>query len=159
MVWPISLRGTPSSGEYVRSADMVSQPKAGRVMSSCLCKYGEGAGFPFQVESLEDGIDDAVHALDIYEADHGPGATAHLHETALDHIGGAQLAPQVGSEGEERQQLRQVLRQAPYHVGVGLAPARLESTEGGFGPRPAFCQIDSLGRGLHLVVVALADFL
>ena len=31
--------------------------------SSCLCKYGEGAGFPFQVETLEDGVDDAVHAL------------------------------------------------------------------------------------------------
>jgi hypothetical protein len=26
------------------------------VMSSCLCKYGEGAGFPFQIESLEDGV-------------------------------------------------------------------------------------------------------
>jgi hypothetical protein len=23
-----------------------------------LCKYGEGAGFPFQIESLEDGVDD-----------------------------------------------------------------------------------------------------
>ena len=44
------------------------------VMSSCLCKYGEGAGFPFQVESLEDGVDDAVHALDIHKARHWPGA-------------------------------------------------------------------------------------
>src|SRR2546428_4813121 len=95
MVWPISLRGTPSSGEYVRSADMVSQPKAGRVMSSCLCKYGEGAGFPFQIESLEDGVDDAVQALDIYEAEHGPGATAHLHKAA-GYISSGAPVPQTG---------------------------------------------------------------
>src|SRR5712692_8092324 len=56
----------------------------GPVMSSCLCKYGEGAGFPFQIESLEDGVDDAVHALDIHKANHGPGAASHLHEAALD---------------------------------------------------------------------------
>ena len=48
------------------------------VMSSCLCKYGEGAGFPFQVESLEDGVDDTVHALDIYEAGHGTRCGAAL---------------------------------------------------------------------------------
>src|SRR6266849_10926793 len=53
--------------------------KAG-VTSSCLCKYGEGAGFPFQIESLEDGVDDTIHTLDVHEADHGPGATAHLHK-------------------------------------------------------------------------------
>src|SRR5215471_24584 len=28
------------------------------VTSSCVCKNLEGAGFPFQVESLEDGVDD-----------------------------------------------------------------------------------------------------
>ena len=30
-------------------------------MSSCLCKKLEGAVFPFQVKSLEDGVDNAVH--------------------------------------------------------------------------------------------------
>src|SRR3989442_13870516 len=64
-------------------------------MSSCLCKYGEGAGFPFQIESLEDGVDDAVHALDIYEADHGPGATAHLHKAA-GYISSGAPGPQTG---------------------------------------------------------------
>src|SRR5271163_3548530 len=59
-----------------------------RVMSSCLCKYGEGAGFPFQVESLEDGVDDAVHALDIHKAHHRPGTPSDFHEAAFDHIGG-----------------------------------------------------------------------
>src|SRR5207249_12203073 len=32
------------------------------VSSSCLCKEVEGAGFPFQIESLEDGVDDAIRA-------------------------------------------------------------------------------------------------
>jgi hypothetical protein len=41
-------------------------------MSSCLCKKVEGAIFPFQVESLEDGVNDAVHAFYVDEADHGP---------------------------------------------------------------------------------------
>jgi hypothetical protein len=72
-----------------------------RVMSSCLCKYGEGAGFPFQVESLEDGVDDAVHALDIHKAHHRPGAPPNFYEAALDHIGCPQLAPQVAGKGEE----------------------------------------------------------
>src|SRR5471030_1760236 len=34
-------------------------------MSSCLCKNAEGAVFPVQVESLEDGVNDAVHALHV----------------------------------------------------------------------------------------------
>jgi hypothetical protein len=33
----------------------------------------EAAGFPFQVESLEDGIDDSIHRLHV-ETDRGPGA-------------------------------------------------------------------------------------
>jgi len=36
----------------------------------------EGAGFPFQVESLEDGVNDTVYAFDIDEAHHRPGAAA-----------------------------------------------------------------------------------
>src|SRR2546425_1042269 len=65
-----------------KSRDQSSHHRKASIHLLPACKYGEGAGFPFQVESLEDGMDDAVHALDIYEADHGPGATAHLHETA-----------------------------------------------------------------------------
>ncbi len=59
------------------------------VMSSRLCKKLEGAVFPFQVESLEDGVDDAVDAGHVDEADHGPGAATHFHEAALDYVGGA----------------------------------------------------------------------
>ena len=71
------------------------------VMSSRLCKYAEGASFPFQVESLEDGVDDPVHGLHVDEADHGPCSAADFDETALDDVGGALLAPQVLGESEK----------------------------------------------------------
>src|SRR5271166_6206744 len=75
---PITMPYAIINGKYL----------ARRVMSSCLCKYGEGAGFPFQVESLEDGVDDAVHAFDVHKAHHRPGAPSYFHEAAFDHIGG-----------------------------------------------------------------------
>src|SRR5207249_800795 len=49
-------------------------------------------------ESLENGVDDAVHAFDIHEAHHGASAAANFDEAALDHIGGAQFAPTGGGE-------------------------------------------------------------
>ena len=73
------------------------------VTSSCLCKYREGAGFPFQVESLEDGVDDAVDAFYIHKANHGAGSSAHFDEAALDDVGGAQFLSQMPREGEHRQ--------------------------------------------------------
>jgi len=75
-------------------------------MSSRLCKYAERTVFPFQVESLEDGVDDSVHELHVDEADHGAGAAANFDETAFDDVGGAQLAPQMFGETVEGQQLR-----------------------------------------------------
>jgi len=48
-----------------------------------LCKNAESAGFPFQVKSLLDGVDDAVHGLHVVEADHGPGTAADLDESSL----------------------------------------------------------------------------
>jgi|CZKH01.1.fsa_nt_gi hypothetical protein len=45
------------------------------VTSSCLCKYGEGAGFPFQIEPLEDGVEDAVHTFYVHKTHHGTGST------------------------------------------------------------------------------------
>jgi hypothetical protein len=64
-------------------------------MSSGLCKKLEGAVFPLQVESLEDRVSDAVYAFDVHEADHGPSASSHFHEAALDDVGGAQLPEAV----------------------------------------------------------------
>ena len=61
---------------------LLPKPCSGR-----LCKNAEGAGFPFQVESLEDGVDDSVHGLHVDEADHGPGSAAHFNEAAFDDVG------------------------------------------------------------------------
>jgi hypothetical protein len=57
-------------------------------MSSCLCKWAEGAGFPFQVEALEDGVNDAIHTLHVDKANHVPSAAAYFDEAAFDDIGG-----------------------------------------------------------------------
>jgi hypothetical protein len=66
-------------------------------MSSGLRKQLEGAGFPFQVEALE-GVDNAIHAVHIDEADHGPGSPAHLHEATLDDI--AIIWPETRQRGD-----------------------------------------------------------
>jgi hypothetical protein len=55
----------------------------------------EGAIFPLQIKSLKNGIDDAVHALNIHKANHGCGPPSYYDEITLNHIGGAQFAPQV----------------------------------------------------------------
>ena len=60
-----------------------------RVMSSSLCKKAEGAIFPLLVEAMEDGVDDALDAEFVDEADHWPRSAAHFHEAAFDDIGGA----------------------------------------------------------------------
>src|ERR1700758_4239084 len=99
-------------------------------MSSCLCKYGEGAGFPFQVESLEDGVEDAVDTGYIYKANHGPGAAAHFDEAALDHVGGAQFPPQMPGTGEHRKQLRQIALQLTPHGTVLSPPTGSEGAKG-----------------------------
>lgn len=45
----------------------------GACQAAC-CKNLEGAIFPFQVESLENGVNDSIHALHVHKANHGPGA-------------------------------------------------------------------------------------
>jgi len=95
-------------GETIYQAAGATQGEDIWVMSSRLCKYSEGAGFPFQVESLEDGVDDSVHGLHIDEADHGAGSSADFDETAFDDIGGAQLAPQMLGKTVKGQQFSQV---------------------------------------------------
>ena len=52
--------------------------------------------------------------LDVHKAHHRPGPPLYLDEAALDHVRGAQFAPQVPRESEEGQQLRQVSLQAPH---------------------------------------------
>jgi hypothetical protein len=52
-------------------------------------------------------------------------------------LGGAQFAPQVRGESEERQQLRQVSFQTPHQAAVVSPPTRPKMAERGFGPDPA----------------------
>ena len=93
-------------------------------MSSCLCKKLEGAVFPLWLQAAKDGMNDPVHALQVDEADQGPGSSAHLHEAALDDIGGPQLPPQVAGELEEAEQL-----------GSARPPAKGAKTKAGRSPR------------------------
>src|SRR5271157_6291125 len=81
--------GNRTTRSIVRQRPGTVKDARKKVMSSSLCKQLEGAGFQFQVESLEDGVDDSVHALHVDEADHGPSSPAHLHEAAFDDVGGA----------------------------------------------------------------------
>src|SRR5438105_11640766 len=67
------------------TASVVSRDLGFWVTSSCLCKKVEGAGFPFQVKSLEDGIDDAIHTFYVHKTHHGSGAAADFDKAALDH--------------------------------------------------------------------------
>src|SRR6266496_3279016 len=123
---------------------------------SRLCKKLEGAVFPFQVESLEDGVDDAVHAVHVDEADHGPGSSAYFHETTFNDIGGAHLLPQVPGQSEERQQFGQIALQSPHHGPVLPQPAGAEAAKRGLRLSLAVSPINRLRTPLHLVVVAFA---
>src|SRR5580704_2400483 len=80
-----------------------------RVMSSGVCKRAEGVIFPVLVEAMEDGEDDAFHAGQVDEADHRSSSPSDFDEASFDDVGGAELASQRQGEGEERQQVRQIL--------------------------------------------------
>ena len=88
-------------------------------MSSCLCKQAEGSIPPLFVETVKNGTNDSIHALYVDEADHRSGATAHFHEAPLDHIGGAQLPPQMPAKAEEGQQFGQVLLELSHPGAIG----------------------------------------
>ena len=74
-----------------------------RVMSSRLCKNPDGAVFPFQVDSLEAGINDAIYTLYIHKTDYRPRAPTYINETTLNDVGGAQFTPQMLGNGKERE--------------------------------------------------------
>src|ERR1700691_2328026 len=124
-------------------------------MSSCLCKKPEGAIFPFVlfIHRVEDGVDDSVHAVDVDEADHGTGAAPHLHEAALDNVGGAQLSPQVPGKAIEGEQLRQVSLQALHHRRVGAPPTQLKYAKSGLRSLATMGEVNGLSVGFHLVVI------
>jgi len=73
--------------------------------------------------------------FDVDQANHRSGAAADSDKATLDHVGGAQFAPQMPGKGEERQQLRQILLQPPNHRRVSSASTRAESAKDGYGLR------------------------
>ena len=87
------------------------------------------------------------------------GSSDEFTTPALDHVGGAQFAPQVPGKAEERQQLRQVLLQPAHDRAVLPPPPGAEVAKGGLGVLAAFCQINVLGSGFHSVIIALSHFL
>lgn len=50
---------------------------------------------------MEDGIDDSVHALDVYKADHRSCSSPRFKKATLNDIGGPQLLPQVFREAHD----------------------------------------------------------
>jgi hypothetical protein len=110
-------------------------------MSSGLFKSVEGAVFPFQVESLEDGEDDAVPTGYVDEADHRPGMASYFHEAAFDDMGGAPL-PQV-SGGARTTAVSAGRVQAPHH-GPSPATSAPEAAEGGLRLGPAAGLVNGL---------------
>ena len=113
-----------------------------------MCKNSEGAGFPFQVEAVEDRIDDSVDTGYVDKAYHGAGTASDFDEAALDDVGGAQLSPQMAGLAEEAQQLRQVALQLPRHGGIKVAPALVKAAAG----QP--CSFQSGGHGRTLCAAA-----
>jgi len=74
------------------------------VMSSSLCKNSEGAVAPFQIESLENRVDDPVHTGQVDEAHHGTCAAAELYKNPFNDIGGSQLLPKMPRKRKKDQQ-------------------------------------------------------
>jgi hypothetical protein len=75
-------------------------------------------GFPLQVESLEDGVDDAIHGLDTHKTDHGPSPPPHFHEALDDAVGCAVYATGAGKK-------RRTTGTRADSAGVGSGPRNL----------------------------------
>jgi len=65
----------------------------------------------------------------------------------------------VFGKSEKGQQLGQIALQLPDHGCILASPAPAEGTGGGHGLAAAVSQIDGLGIGLDLVVIAFARLL
>lgn len=126
-----------------------------------MCEKAGGTVSPLLsfVVAVKDGPDGPLDAGPFYEADHGPGAVPHLHEAALDGVGGAQLAPQVPQKMEEGQQLGQVSFQPLHHHPVTIHPMCPKDSKRRLGLLVALSPKDRLGAHLHRVVAPLPHLL
>src|SRR5579875_1604177 len=122
-----------------------------KVMSSCLCKKAEGTVPPFVllVVTIEDGIDDPVHARDVHETHHRSRAATNFHKAALDHVGGAQLAPERPGKVEEGEQLGQIAFELLDHRRISVLPASSKTAKRPLGLAPTLRSIDRLRVGFH----------
>src|SRR5947209_12596256 len=85
-------------------------------MSSGLCKHAEGAVSPVKIESVKNGIDNAVDAVHVDKTDHRPSSAPDFYKNTLDDIGSAQLGPQVAREAEKAQEFGQILFRSEEHT-------------------------------------------
>src|SRR5579883_983020 len=132
-----------------------------RVMSSCLCKKAEGTvpPFVFFVVTIEDGIDDSIHARDVPEANHRASSSENLDKESLDHVGGAQLAPERPGEVEEGEQLGQIAFELLDHRWISILPASSKTAKRPLGLAPTICPIDRLRVGSHRLVISFPHVL
>jgi len=119
-------------------------------MSSCLCKKLEGAVFPFQIESLEDGVDDAVYAFHVHETHHRVRRRTSTKQRSMMLVvrsfrhRGRGRAKNDSSSGRSRSSCR---------TGAVLAPpAGAEAAEGGHRLAAAVGPIDGLVSRLSLLI-------
>ena len=94
------------------------------VTSSCWRQYAERAISPIQVESLEDGVEDAVHGLHVDETGYRTSTAAHFRKAAFVDVGGTQPAPPMFGHNGEDEPLGQVALRLPYNRVIRGAPPR-----------------------------------
>ena len=105
------------------------------------------------------GEGDAVNAGDVDEADHRPGSAPNFDEYPFNDVCRPHASPQVTRQSKEGQQFREIAIELANDRAVLLTPFPVEVPECNFGCFTVWRLIDSLGISLHLVVIALADFL
>ncbi len=111
---------------------------------------------PLLVESVKDGIEDSLDAVNVSEEDDGSGATANFDEATLDGVGGAQLAPERLGEIEEGKQFGQIALQTPDQAGIKSSANESGSARRRGGPGWSGGEIDALGIAFDRGVIAAA---
>ena len=103
---------------------------------------------------VKDGENNLVNALHIDNAHPWPRASSDCDETALDHIRGPQLPPELALTLEEGAQLRHVPEQVRHKRMIGVPPASDEDLRMVFCLGPVGRLIDRLGIGLDRRVIS-----
>jgi hypothetical protein len=119
-----------------------------------MCREFEGAGFPFQIESLEDGVHDGDP-----RSRRSPKQTIGLVRPRTSTKDRSitsmvrSLRQRFRGKAKNERQLRQVLFQSPYHAAVLPLPAGPEAAKSRFGFSRPFGQINGLPPDPHFLIV------